>query len=580
MSQYSKSSEDTRVLVLSIVVGLLSGLAAVALQLSIRGLQQLLRPISSHYWLVLLLPGVGMLLAMLCVKYLIRDNIGHGVTKVLWAISRNESRIKAHNTWSSLLTSALTIGFGGSVGAEAPIVYTGAAIGSRIGQRAKLSHKSITVLLGCGAAGAIAGIFKAPLAGVLFTLEILMFNISMNSIMPLLLSTVSATVVSYLLTGDIHPFQSSITPFAMINIPFYLILGVFCGLSSLYFTRVTLWLEDKLGKVANQWLRWAACALGVGVLVALLPPLFGEGYDDISLLLNGSIAWEDGPSPLMYLLKSRWGVPIFFLLVMVLKVFSMTLTNAGGGVGGTFGPTLFIGAVAGFVMSRSFNLILTPDIYQLPENNFVLAGMAGLMAGVMQAPLTAIFLIAEITGGYDLLLPLILCASVSYGVTRIWERYSIYTKRLAQSGDLLTHDNDQAAMLLMDMDKLIRDKYPRIKPDATLREIVSVMSQDSSAVMAVLDEEGHFQGLLDVDHLRKYITRTEEFDSLRAYNLMEQAPAMIYRGERADSVMSKFDKTEAWRLPVVTDDGTYLGFMSKSRILMAYRDQLREITTD
>ncbi|MBQ9477817.1 MAG: chloride channel protein [Bacteroidales bacterium] len=578
-----KTSEYTRLLVLSIAVGLLSGLAAVLLERFIRLIQQMiartLTPDSAFNWPMLLLPAVGMLLSLLIVRYLIRDNIGHGVTKVLWSISRNESRIKPHNTWSSLVTSGLTIGFGGSVGAEAPIVYTGAAIGSNLGRAAGMTHHSITVLVGCGAAGAIAGIFKAPLAGVLFTLEILMFNISMTSITPLLLSTVTSTVVSYLLLGDYHPFSSTLTPFSMGNMPFYLVLGVFCGLMSLYFTRTTLGLEDRLGRYTRPFVKWIVCAVLMGLLVALFPPLFGEGYDSVSSLLNGNEVVFRNNTPLGFLLQSPWGIPAFFLGVMLLKVLTMTLTNAGGGVGGTFGPTLFIGAIAGFVLSRTFNLSLPLDT-PLPEQNFVLVGMAGLMAGVMQAPLTAIFLIAEITGGYELLLPLILCSTVSYGFTRIWEKYSIYTKRLAQSGDLLTHDNDQAVLTLLNTEELIRDKYPRVQTGTTLREIVRIITNDNSAVIAVLDGEGKFQGVLDVDKLRRYITRTDAYDKLHAYNLMENPPAIIHRNEKMESVMAKFDKTEAWRLPVIADDGSYLGFLSKSRILIAYRDQLRELSAD
>ena len=578
-----KASEYTRLLVLSIAVGLLSGLAAVLLERFIRLIQRViahsLTPDGAFNWPMLLLPAVGMLLSLLIVRYLVRDNIGHGVTKVLWSISRNESRIKPHNTWSSLLTSGLTIGFGGSVGAEAPIVYTGAAIGANLGRAAGMTHHSITVLVGCGAAGAIAGIFKAPLAGVLFTLEILMFNISMTSITPLLLSTVTSTVVSYLLLGDFHPFASTLTPFHMGNMPYYLILGVFCGLSSLYFTRTTLGLEDRLGRYRKPFVKWILCAVLMGAMVALFPPLFGEGYDSVSSLLNGNEVVFRNTTPLGFLLQTPWGIPLFFLLVMLLKVLTMTLTNAGGGVGGTFGPTLFIGAIAGFVLSRTLNLVLPLDT-PLPEQNFVLVGMAGLMAGVMQAPMTAIFLIAEITLGYELLLPLILCSTVSYGVTRIWEKYSIYTKRLAQSGDLLTHDNDQAVLTLLNTAELIRDKYPRVKTGTPLRDIVNIITHDTSAVIAVLDDEGKFQGVLDVDKLRRYITRTDAYDKLHAYNLMENPPAIIGKDEKMESVMAKFDQTEAWRLPVVSDDGSYLGFLSKSRILIAYRDQLKELSAD
>ncbi|MBQ1751329.1 MAG: chloride channel protein, partial [Bacteroidales bacterium] len=415
-----KMPEQNLLLLLSLFVGISCGLAAVLLKLSIHAIQHsvvsLFRLMGSNY-LVFLLPGVGMLLSLLIVKYIVKDNIGHGVTRVLVAISKNESRIARHNIWSSLVTSALTIGFGGSVGAEAPIVYSGAAIGSNIGRHMGMSYRNITILLGCGAAGAVAGIFNAPLAGVLFTLEILLFNISMSSILPLLISTVSATIVSYLCLGQETQFACTLATFKMGNVPFYLILGVICGFSSLYFMRMTLSLEDRLSKVKNPYLLWLLCAAALGALIFIFPPLYGEGYAFLGPLLNGQEVSYDKMTPLSFMLHFPWAVPIFFTLVLLMKVFAMTFTNAGGGVGGTFGPTLFVGAITGFVMASVTNLISPGTI---PVANFVLVGMAGLMAGVMQAPMTAIFLIAEISGGYALLLPLILTATVSYWTMRFF----------------------------------------------------------------------------------------------------------------------------------------------------------------
>ncbi|MCR5245524.1 MAG: chloride channel protein [Bacteroidales bacterium] len=577
-----KLGEPAKLLLLSLLVGLGSGLAAVALEKGIDAIQKSILPIlnrNGHLgWGYLVFPAIGMFLAMLVVRYVVRDNISHGVTKVLLAVSRNESRIKSHNTWSSLLTSALTIGFGGSVGAEAPIVYTGAAIGSNIGKTFKLSYRGITTLLGCGAAGAIAGIFRAPLAGVLFTLEILLFNMSMSSMMPLLMSTVTATVVSYLLLGPQTPFSCSIAPFNIANMPFYLLLGVFCGLFSLYFTRTTLWMEDRIGHNRSRWLKWLYCSLALGLLIFIFPPLFGEGYGFVGSLLNGE-AWDlEGVTPLASLLHSGWGVPLFVLLVLLFKVVSMTLTNAGGGVGGTFGPTLFVGALAGFVLVRSLNLL--PAGLHLPEQNFVLVGMAGLMAGVMQAPMTAIFLIAEITGGYDLLLPLILCSATSFGTTRIREKYSIYTKRIAQSGDLLTHDNDQAVMTLLQVKDLVSDKYPHISMDSTLADILPTIVSSTVAVFPVLDDGNRFAGILEMDEIRKHILDPQKADTVPVSDLVHNAPGFVSVNEKMDSVMRKFDRTDAWRLPVLTDDGMYLGFISRSRILKAYREELKKISED
>lgn len=575
--------EKDLMLVLSLVVGILCGLASVLLSNMVEwihhGLTSWFKG-SSFNWLYLVYPGVGMLISLVLLRLFIKDDIGHGVTKVLVAVSKNESRIKPHNMWSSLLTSSLTIGFGGSVGAEAPIVYTGAAIGSNVAKVMGLSYRNMTTLLGCGAAGAVAGIFKAPLAGVLFTLEILLFNISMSSMMPLLLSTVSATVVSYIFMGDSFAFACTTSPFVIRNIPFYILLGIACGGCSLYFQRTTLALEDRLAKITNPYRRWAVCAVCLGVLIFLFPPLYGEGYTDLHPLLNGIEPSYDGQTLLSGMLRSPWLVPVFFLLVLVLKVFSMTLTNAGGGVGGTFGPTLFVGAMTGFVMARTINLVLAGTNLTVPEQNFVLVGMAGLMAGVMQAPMTAIFLIAEVTGGYDLFLPLIICSTVSFGVVRIKEKYSIYTKRIANRGELLTHDNDKAILTLMRTRDLIRDKYPRVLMESTLGDIMDVVSDSTVAVFPVVDGEGRFQGMLEMDDIRKHMFDQSKFGSIHVYNLMHTAPEFVYDYEPMESVMRKFEKTDAWRLPVLDERGNYLGFISKSRILTAYRNELREFSQD
>ena len=557
-----KWPEKTRLLVLSVVTGVLCGCAAVLLKVTIHAIQARLRSLAGDStWPYLLLPGIGMLLSYLIVKYIVRDNIGHGVTKVLIAVSKNESKIKRHNTYSSLLTSALTIGFGGSVGAEAPIVYTGAAIGSNLGRYMGLSYRGMTLLLGCGAAGAVAGIFNAPLAGVLFTLEILLFNLSMSSILPLLFSTVSATLVSYLFLGRETQFTCTLAAFSMWNIPFYAVLGVFCGFCSLYFLRTTLFLEDWFGRMKHPLLRWGLCAAGLGLLIFLFPPLYGEGYDDVGALLSGQAN----------------GALWFFVLVLLLKVFAMTFTNAGGGVGGTFGPTLFVGAIAGYVVATSLNLIHA-DLVPVP--NFVLVGMAGLMAGVMQAPMTAIFLIAEISGGYELLVPLIFTAAIAYGTTRIFEKYSIYTKRIAQTGELLTHDSDQAVLTLLKTDSLVEKDFSPVRIDDTLQALVDAVAVSPRNIFPVLDSRGKFQGYVDLTDIRKDMFRPDLYTVNHVYNYMRSAPEYVFLDEPMDSVMRKFEKTGAWNLPVVTRDREYVGFVSKSKIFNAYREELRDFSQD
>ena len=575
--------EKRKLIILSFVVGISSGLAAVLLESLVRAIHHGLTSWfdgSLDNFLYLVYPGIGMLLSLILLRFVIKDNIGHGVTKVLVAVSKNDSCIKPHNMWSSILTSSLTIGFGGSVGAEAPIVYTGAAIGSNFARYMGMSYRNMTILLGCGAAGAVAGIFKAPLAGVLFTLEILLFNISMTSMMPLLFSTVSATMVSYIFLGDALPFECTLTPFRIVNVPFYVLLGFFCGLCSLYFLRTTLWLEDKLGKVKNPYVKWAFCAGGLGLLIFLFPPLYGEGYDALGPLLNGQSISYDGDTILAFMLHRPWLVPVFFALILILKVFSMTLTNAGGGVGGTFGPTLFVGAMAGFLLARVANLLLAGTEFTVPEQNFVLVGMAGLMAGVMQAPMTAIFLIAEISGGYELFIPLIITASIAFGTIRIFEKYSIYTKRIAKSGDLLTHDSDQAVLTLLKVKDLVERGFSPVQIDATLGELVQVISCSSRNIFPVIDSNRHFQGYVSLDDVRKDMFRPELYTKMHVFNFMKSSPAYVYEDEKMDSVMNKFESTDAWNLPVVKKDRTYIGFVSKSKIFSAYRDELKELSQD
>ncbi len=578
-----KLTERQLLLVLSLVVGIACGFASVLLKLAIEwlhhGLVCWFGDNSALNLLYMIYPGVGMLIAMLFVKYAVRDNIGHGVTKVLLAVSKNDSKIRPHNMWSSLLASSVTIGFGGSVGAEAPIVYTGAAIGSNLARYMGLSYKNITILLGCGAAGAVAGIFKAPLAGVLFTLEILLFNISMSSILPLLLSTLSATVISYLFLGDSVPFECTLTPFAMVNIPFYIVLGIVCAGFSVYFTRTTLWLEDKIGSIKNIYKRWAFSAACLGILIFLFHPLYGEGYEYVSMLLNGANV-DFSQLTVLKFLEGKWGIPLFFLLILFLKVFSMSFTNAGGGVGGTFGPTLFVGAMAGFVVARLINIFLTGSGISVPEQNFVLVGMAGLMAGVMQAPMTAIFLIAEISGGYELLIPLALTATISFGVTRTMEQYSIYTKRIANRGELLTHDSDKAVLTLLKVPDLIESNFNTISIDATLGELVEAVSNSTRNIFPVIDSKGHFQGYVSLGDIRKDMFKKDLYDKQHVFNYMKSYPEYVYIDENMESVMAKFEKTEAWNLPVVDRERTYIGFVSKSKIFSAYRDQLKQVSHD
>lgn len=572
--------ERTLLLILAFVVGLASGLAAVVLKKLIELIHSGLtswfdKPIDQYLYLVY--PGVGMLLSFLFVKYVVRDDIGHGVTKVLLAVSKNESRIKRRNTWSSVFASSVTIGFGGSVGAEAPIVYTGAALGSNIARGMGLSYKNMTILLGCGAAGAVAGIFKAPLAGILFTLEILLFNISMTSILPLLVSSITATVVSYLFLGNALPFSPTLEVFSMRNIPYYLILGVFSGLMSLYFIRTTIRIEDKLQRIKKPINRWILGALSLGVLIFLFPPLYGEGYESLAMMLNNNpiemAAGALGPR----LVSNKWVIVIFFAAILLLKVYATAFTNAGGGVGGTFGPTLFSGGIAGFVVARLINI---SGIAVVPEANFVLVGMAGMMAGVMQAPMTAIFLIAEITGGYNLLIPLIIGSSISFATIRTVEQYSIYTKRIAKQGALLTHDSDKSVLILLKTADMVETNFTPVRVEDTLGDLVKAIATSSRNIFPVVDDQNRFQGVVFLDDVRSIMFEKEKYNEIFIYNIMKSAPAYVYNDENMESVMRKFEETQAWNLPVLDAQNRYLGFVSKSKIFSSYREQLQQVSHD
>ncbi len=570
--------ENREILLLAFLVGLGSGFAAFLLLKSIHFVQWVLVgwfSSSSSSYLYLLYPGVGMLITYLIVRYIIRDNISHGVTKVLLAISRYDSKIKPHNTWSSILTSAITIGFGGSVGAEAPIVYTGAAIGSNIGRKAGLSYKNVTLLLGCGAAGAIAGIFKAPMAGVLFTFEILMFNMSMTSILPLVTSSITATTVTYLLMGDAVAFNNTLTPFNAGNIPYYALFGILCGFASLYFTRTTLFTEDKIKSISNPFKRWFFSAVGLGIMIFLFPPLYGEGYSNLTNLLNDNDLSAVGNTVFAGVFSYEWALPIFFALVFFVKVFSMSFTNAGGGVGGTFGPTLFMGGIFGYVIVRSSNLLGL----NLPETNFVLVGMAGLMAGVMQAPLTAIFLIAEITGGYTLLMPLIITSVISYATIRMFEPYSIYTKRIAKQGYLLTHDSDKAVLTLLKLSDVLESNFTPVRVKDTMGDLVKVISTSTRDIYPVLDESLCLKGVVFLGEVKSDMFDESKY-SKPITSYMKPAEVVVYDYEKMDDVIHKFEQSGAWNLPVVDANHKYLGFVSKSHIFFAYRQRLHEVSHD
>lgn len=566
--------------ILSFVTGVFSALAAVLLKNAIHYTEHFLTTwfkTDTAGYLYLAYPLIGMLLTVLFVRYIVKDSIGHGVSRILYSISKKNSRIKSHNNWSSVVAGTLTIGFGGSVGAEAPIVLTGASIGSNIGRLMKMNYRNITLLVGCGAAGAVAGIFKAPIAGIVFTLEILMVDLTISSIVPLLISSVTAATVTYFLMGRDVLFSFALREtFSLANIPWYIVLGIGTALLSVYFTRATMYLEGLYDRVKNQYVRLITGGTVLGIFIFLLHPLYGEGYNTISDLLNNNTASLFENSFFSGMGNNAWFILAFLLALTLFKVIASSSTNGAGGVGGIFAPSLFIGGVGGFFMARLINTVSNTAI---PESSFTLAGMAGAMAGIMHAPLTAIFLIAEITGGYGLLVPLIITSTISYMTVMRFEKHSIYHKRLAHRGELITHHKDKAVLTRMDWTREIETDLMTIGSGDTLGDLVKVISASKRNIFPVVDEIGVLEGVVLLDNVRDIMFEQELYDDTYVSDLMVMPPSYIDKSERVESVMETFRKTGAWNLPVL-DGGKYVGFLSKSRVFSTYRDLLMEVSED
>jgi CIC family chloride channel protein len=569
-------------LVVCFLVGILTALAAYALKSAIHFFQVFLTNHFSQETMnisYLLSPIVGILIAGLYVRYVVKDDISHGVTKILFAISQRKSRIKPHNTYTSLIASSITIGFGGSVGAEAPIVLTGSAIGSNLGNFFRLEQRSLMILVGCGAAGAIAGIFKAPIAGILFVIEVLLLDLTMSSILPLLVTAVTATTVSYILNGMEAMFAfSQVEPFTLDRIPFVILLGIVCGFLSLYVVRSMTWCEGKFAKLP-PWKRFVLGGSMLGILIFLFPPLYGEGYNTINTLLAGGDQFQSLTNEsLFYNIENPWAIVIFLVLVILFKVFATSATNGGGGTGGVFAPTLFLGCIAGFVFSYTLNQ-LGYTIY-LPQENFALMGMAGVMTGVMHAPLTGTFLIAELTGGYDLFLPLMIVSVVSYGTILIFEKHSIYAKRLAKRGELITHHKDKAVLTFLKIEDLLEKDIPTVTPEMTLGEMVKVISTSNRNIFPVVNKENVLMGLVMMNDIRNIMFRPELYDRFTVQKFMVGAPAQININSTMEEVMDTFENTKAWNLPVVDSQGVYQGILSQSSVFNSYREVLVDTYSD
>ena len=567
---------------LALLVGVGSAIAAWVLKTLIEEIALLLTShfdVTSANRLYLVYPVVGIFLCVMFVKFIVRDDISHGVTKILYALSRRQGDIRSHNCWSSVIASSLTIGFGGSVGAESPIVLTGSAIGSLLGRQFRVDHKTMMLLIGCGASGAIAGIFKAPIAGLMFTLEVLMVDLTMASLLPLLVSCLTATCITYTLAGTSPMFSFELTdPFIVRRVPTALLLGVTCGLVSLYFTRVMNSFEQVFGKLRHPAARLALGGVVLAVLIYFFPPLYGEGYGTISLLLSGDAhASEVMNNSFFY--GHETSLVTYLVLIILVKVFATTATNGGGGCGGTFAPSLFLGCIAGYVFSALWN-IQTPFGITVPSTNYALLGMAGVMSGVFHAPMTGVFLIAELTGGYDLFIPLMIVSVCSYITIHTFEPHSIYAMRLARRGELLTHHKDRSVLTLMSLDAIIDKERPLLRPDMYLGQIVQVVSTEKALHFAVVDIKGGLLGIINLNGIRKLIFRSELYRMYRADQLMTRPSIVLRTDDSMTAVMERFSHTSTGTLPVLTPEGTFVGFVSRTRLLAAYRQVLKDFSEE
>lgn len=569
--------ERNLIMIIAVLVGIVTSLAAAAFESCVTSLRLFVESItksSDVNFAYLFTPLIGIILVSLFVRYIIKDNISHGVTKVLYAISHKGAKIKSHNSYSSIVAGVTTIGFGGSVGPEAPMVMTGSAIGSNIGQYFNMDYRNTAILLGCGAAGALAAIFKAPITGVIFVLEVLMLDISMLSIIPLLISAVTATMITYFLHGFDTVFfvPHELMKVSFKDIPFYAIFGVLCGIVAFALIFFGSKIEGVFKKINSPYKKWIFGGLSIGIIIMCFPPLYGQGYDSIINLIHGDTDELFRNSLFFDLKNDSWIILAFMCGIILLKPIAMACTNGAGGVGGAFAPSLFLGAFTGYFFAMLSNQMLDTN---LSEPAFALVGMAGVMSGAMNSPLTAIFLIAEITGGYGLFVPLMMVSAISFAISYYFSPYSVYTRELILNGDSLAITKERS-MLFIDFKKLIETDFTCITEDTSLGTLVNIVSKSHRNIFPVLDTKGTFIGVVTLDDIRSHMFNRDKYYTNHVSDYMKTAPALIYENEPVAAVLRKFDNSGAWNLPVVSDDRKYIGFISKSKIFSEYRNELQK----
>lgn len=581
LNQTKRLSNQQIMALLAIIVGVLAGLGTYIFEQLLYGIKWCLTnwfAVEESQFLFLLYPAVGIVLASLFVRYIVKDNISEGVTRVLYAMSRKNSHIATHNCWTSVVGGATTIGFGGSVGPEAPIVLTGAAIGSNVGRLARLNYKNMTLLLCCGAGAALSAIFKAPITGVVFVIEILMLDLTSRTVIPLLISSISAVAIALMLRGFDPIIAISLTPadaFQLRQIPLFILLGMLCGLMSYYFTTVNARVGAIFKKIESPYKKWLLGGAILGILIYIFPPLYGEGYEGFMTLMHGHPSDLFDNSLFYRFSHIDWVVILFIIATMFFKVIAMASTNAAGGVGGTFAPSLFVGAFMGAITALVCNALFD---WHMSIVSFTLVGMAGVMSGVMKAPLTSIFLIAELSNGYGLFIPLMITSCIAFAIDYYLDPDSIYTKQLRKKGELLTHDKDASVFVMLKLEDLVQDDGVYINENQTLGDIVRIISRERhDDYFPVLDEQSHLLGIVRLNDVREDLFDPSKYNnSVRLYML--QSPDKILQHEQIQSVLRRFDENRVWVLPVVDKENRYLGYISKNRILNAYREQLVNIS--
>jgi CIC family chloride channel protein len=570
----------TFIALLSIVIGIAAGLAAVIIKNSVHFIQEMLEeflPDSIHQYFNFLLPVAGISLVVIFTKYLLKRPITHGIPNVLFSISKRNGKIKRHNMFSSIISSALTVGFGGSVGLEGPTVATGAAIGSNLSRMLKLEYKQIVLMLGCAAAAAMAAIFKAPITAIVFAVEVIMIDLTSFSLIPLLLASSSAVVTSYLFLGMnvLYPFDVEVA-FSHRDLVWYILLGIVAGLVSAYFAKVYMFVGKLFDKVKGVGNKLIIGGVLLGIMIFVFPPLFGEGYNDINSCLQGKFSYLYEDSVFSIFKGNIWSVFFLFGALILFKVIATSITFGAGGVGGIFAPTLFMGVHTGMLFAIILN---TTGIHVVNENNFALVGMAGLIAGVLHAPLTGMFLIAELTGGYKLFVPLMIVATFSYLTVKIFIKNSVYTYQLARRKALITHDKDKAVLSLMSVDKLLEKDFMAICPDATLRDLVKIIEVSHRNLFPVIDEDNMLVGMLKMDDVRHLIFRPEKYDSVRVKDIMYMPEFFISTDDSVQEVADKFHACGRYNLAVL-DNGKYVGFISRAKVFSAYQKMLKHLSHD